>query len=140
MRHNRASPLKLNRYSLRAWIEKATPALIALILVIVTIAAFLPTLHNGFVNWDDGENFIKNDQYRGLGWSQLSWAWTTFHWGAYQPLGWMLISLDYAVWELDPRGYHAVSIFLHTATVVALYTLTLTLIRRLHFVMARGFT
>ncbi len=112
-------------------------AAIALFLVILTWVAFCPALDNGFVNWDDDANFVKNEHYRGLGRSQFKWAWTTFHMGAYQPLAWMLLSTEYRAWGLDPRGYHAVSIALHSATVVALYGLTLTLLRRSGFAGSR---
>ena len=50
----------------RRWIRWLAPSLVAL----VTLAAFLPTLHNQFVNWDDDVNFLDNPHYRGLGWSQ----------------------------------------------------------------------
>src|SRR5439155_14184107 len=53
------------------------PVLIAL----VTFTAFLPTLQNQFVAWDDDKNFLKNPHYRGLGWSHLRWMWTTFNLG-----------------------------------------------------------
>src|SRR5574341_1256623 len=61
------------------------PPLIALL----TIAAFLPTLRNGFVNWDDTVLLSGNPHYRGLGWTQLRWMFTTFHMGHYQPLSWL---------------------------------------------------
>ena len=37
------------------------------VLVLATVVAFLPTLENGFVNFDDIENFLNNRSYRGLG-------------------------------------------------------------------------
>src|SRR5712691_1799122 len=55
------------------WVGWLAPLLVALF----TLAAFLPTLQNQFVNWVDHENFLENPHYRGLGWSQLRWMWTT---------------------------------------------------------------
>src|SRR5881392_3333093 len=75
------------------WVYWLVPVLVAL----VTFAAFLPTLQNQFV-WDDGKNFIDNRHYRGLGWTQLGWMWTTFHVGHYIPLTWMTLGLDYLLW------------------------------------------
>ena len=77
------------------WGSWLVPALIAL----VTFAAFLPALHNQFVNWDDDKNFLDNPYYRGLGWSQLRWMWTT-HLGHYIPLTWMTFGLDYLLWRV----------------------------------------
>ena len=45
---------------LRTW-------LVAVPLVLIVIAAFIPALDNGFVNWDDDKNFLDNPFYRGLG-------------------------------------------------------------------------
>jgi hypothetical protein len=64
-------------------------------IAVLTITAFLPVLQNGFVNWDDDKNIYDNLNYRGLGWSQLEWMFTTFHLGHYQPLSWVTLGLDY---------------------------------------------
>src|SRR5712691_3481904 len=93
------------------------PALIAL----VTFTAFLPTLQNQFVNWDDHENFLDNPHYRGLGWSHLHWMWTAFHMGHWIPLTWMTFGLDYLLWGLSPLGYHLTSLLLHSANAVVVY-------------------
>ena len=59
--------------------------LVPLVIGFLTFAAFLPTLQNQFVSWDDGQNFLDNPHYRGLGWTHLRWMWTT-HQGHYIPL------------------------------------------------------
>src|SRR5438876_967227 len=100
----------------RRWVHWLVPALIAL----VTFAAFLPTLHNQFVNWDDVENFVDNPHYRGLGWTQLRWMWTT-HLGHYIPLTWMTLGLDYVLWGMNPVGYHLMSLLLHAANAVVFF-------------------
>src|SRR5437867_5474282 len=101
----------------RRWVDWLVPALIAL----VTFAAFLPTLRNQFVNWDDDENFLDNPHYRGLGWTQLRWMWTTFHLGHYIPLTWMTLGLDYRLWGMNPFGYHLTSLLLHAANAVVFF-------------------
>ena len=104
--------------------------LVAVPLVLVVVAAFLPVLDNGFVNWDDSGNFLENPYYRGLGGAQVKWAWTTFWLGVYQPLAWLLLEVQYVIWKLDPRGYHLTSLVLHAANAVVLYVLTVTLLVR----------
>ena len=104
--------------------------LVAIPLVLIVIAAFMPALENGFVNWDDDENFVDNPYYRGLGLAQMKWAWTTFWLGVYQPLAWLLFETEYVFWRLDPHGYHLTSVILHAANVVVLYVLTVTLLVR----------
>jgi len=75
---------------------------------------FLPALKNGFVSWDDLDNFVNNPNYRGLGWEQLKWMFTTFHTGPYQPLSWLSYGLDYLVWGMNPAGYHLTNVILHS--------------------------
>jgi tetratricopeptide (TPR) repeat protein len=102
--------------------------LLPLLVVLVTVLVFLPTLENRFVNWDDEKNFIENPHYRGLGWTQLRWMFTTLHLGPYQPLSWMTLGLDYLLWGLNPVGYHLTNLLLHAANAVVFYFLTLRLL------------
>src|SRR5881398_3891982 len=98
------------------WVLWLVPVLISL----VTVAAFLPALQNQFVSWDDDENFLDNPHYRGLGWSQLRWMWTT-HQGHYIPLTWMTLGLDYLLWGMNPFGYHLTSLLLHVTNAVVFF-------------------
>lgn len=75
--------------------------------------AFLPALDNGFVKWDDDVNFLLNPYYRGLGWTQIRWMFTTFYMGPYQPLSWLTLGLDFKLWGMDPRGYHLTNVLIH---------------------------
>ena len=96
--------------------------------VLAAVLAFLPTLRNGFVtDWDDRANFLDNTAFRGIGAVQLHWAWTARLLGVYQPLGWMLLGVQYVVFGLNPLGYHAVSVMLHAVNSILLFIL----IRRL---------
>src|SRR3954463_11147394 len=79
------------------WHTWAIPCAIAL----VTFVAFLPTLSNDFVTWDDQVNFLENPHYRGLGIANLRWMWTTFLLGHYVPLSCMSLGLDYVLWGMN---------------------------------------
>src|SRR5262245_63389793 len=48
-----------------------------LLVFLLTIVAFLPILQNGFVNWDDESFLVSNLNYRGLGWKEIHWMFTT---------------------------------------------------------------
>jgi len=89
--------------------------------VLVTAVAFLPTLRNGWVSWDDDKNFLDNPFFRGLGLDQLRWMWTTVHLGHYVPLSWMSLGLDFQLWGMTPAGYHATSLVLHALSALLLY-------------------
>ena len=104
-----------------AWAAAALVALIA-------FAAFLPALGADFVTWDDNRNFLDNPAYRGLGWTQLRWMWTSFHMGHYVPITWMTLGLDYELWGMNPAGYHLTNLLLHTANAVVVYFVALRLL------------
>ena len=101
------------------------PALVAL----STFLVFLPALQNDWVNWDDTANFLDNPAYRGLGWAQLKWMWSTQMLRHYIPLSWMTLGLDYKIWGMNPWGYHLTNVLLHTADAVAFYLLAVAIFK-----------
>ena len=104
------------------WIS---PALTAL----VVVAAFSSALPGGFQQWDDVVLLVDNPAYRGLGWSNLKWMFTTNLMGHYMPLTWMTYGLDYVVWGLNPYGYHLTNIVLHAANAALVYLVAQRLFR-----------
>src|SRR5260370_881900 len=74
------------------------PAIVALL----TLLLFLPALGNDFVNWDDERNFVLNPNYRGLGWTEIEWMWTSHLLGRFVPITWMTLGLDYTIWGMNP--------------------------------------
>jgi tetratricopeptide (TPR) repeat protein len=110
--------------------------LACVLVIIITFVAFWPALNNQFVDWDDPDNFLRNPDYRGLDWRHLSWMFTTFHMGHYQPLTWLTLGLD-SIWgrmffddELDPRPYHFTNVILHAANAALVLLVSLRLLQR----------
>jgi len=105
--------------------QTASPRLRAVLFcaAIATLTAipFIAVLRNQFVNWDDYETLVNNSHYRGWGWPQLRWMWTTFYMGHYQPLSWLTFSLDYAAWGANPAGYHLTNLLLHALNAVLFF-------------------
>jgi tetratricopeptide (TPR) repeat protein len=120
------------------------------LVLLLTIAAFLPSLQNGFVNWDDEAYLLNNTHYRGLGWKQIRWMFTTCYLSTCMPLTSMTYGLDYVFWGMNPLGYHLTSILIHAANAVLFYFLSLRLLRlavsspavssQLPFRLAAGFS
>ncbi len=104
--------------------------LVAIPLALVVIYAFIPVLTDGFVGWDDDQNFLDNPYFHGMGTAQVKWAWRTSWLGVYQPLAWLLFEAQYVFCQLDPRGYHLTSLLLQVANAVVLYVLTVALLVR----------
>ena len=108
-----------------AFLQWAVPTSV----VALTVGALYPIVQNQFINWDDYKNIVENPYYRGLGWTNLRWMFTTFHMGHYQPLTWLTLGIDYLIWGLSPVGYHLTNLLLHCANAVLLYFLALRLFR-----------
>jgi Tfp pilus assembly protein PilF len=98
-----------------AW--RAAPFAIAL----ATTVVFAPVLRAGFLDWDDPINFLENPDYRGLGWPQLRWMLTASVMGHWIPVTWLTLGADFALWGMNPFGYHLTNLLLHAAAAVVVY-------------------
>lgn len=97
--------------------SRAVPVLVGL----AAFVAFLPALQGGFLDWDDGWNFLENPGYRGLGLPQLRWMFTATQMGHYIPLTWLTLGLNYALGGMDPWGYHLGNLLLHGANAALVF-------------------
>lgn len=85
-----------------------------LAVALATFTAFIPALSGDFLNWDDLDTLVNNSYYRGFSWASLRWIFG-FHFGHYYPLTWLSFAADYALWGLNPFGFHLANILLHAA-------------------------
>jgi protein O-mannosyl-transferase len=90
---------------------------------------FSPALQYGFILWDDDRNLLTNPAYRGLGWAQIRWAFTSAVMGHWIPVTWLTFGVDHALWGMNAFGYHLTNILLHAANAVLFYLLALRLLR-----------
>lgn len=113
-------------------VEEATRSKVVWPLLIVASIwfAFWPVFHNGFVDWDDGKILLQNPHYRGLGWAELKWMFTTVYMCHYQPLGWLSYAVDYSIWGLKPHGYFLTNLIIHTAAALCFYSVTRRLLQK----------
>jgi len=100
------------------------------VLLAATTLTFGPSLDNGFVEWDDAKTLLDNTQYRGLGWTQIKWAFTSFENGHYMPLVWLSWGVDYLIWGADPFGFHLSNLILHVLNAWLVYALAVDLLGR----------
>src|SRR2546421_6839236 len=98
-------------------------------IAVITVAVFAPALWYGFVLWDDDRNLLSNPHYRGLGWGQARWAFTSAVMGHWIPVTWLTFGLDYALWGMNAFGYHLTNVLLHAANGVLVYVLALRLLQ-----------
>ena len=95
---------------------------------LLTFAVFLPALDNGFIDWDERPLLLGNRHYRGLGWDQIAWMFTTRLMGHWMPLNWISFGLDYALWGMNPLGYHLTNVVVHAVNAAVFYAVALRLL------------
>jgi Flp pilus assembly protein TadD len=95
--------------------------LVPVAVAVISLLPFLPALDGEFLNWDDNHNFLRNEHFRGLGWAQLRWMFTTTLMGHYVPLTWLTLGLNHVLGGMSPRGYHLGNLLLHSANAALLW-------------------
>jgi protein O-mannosyl-transferase len=101
-----------------------TALLLALLLILATLILYGPSLHNGFVNYDDPDYVLRNSHVRqGLSWSNIGWSFTATIQANWHPLTWISHMADVQMFGLNPFGHHLVSVLLHAINVVLLFGL-----------------
>ena len=100
------------------------PRLIALLLALFTLVAYLPVARNGFVNYDD-DDYVTNNQIvrNGLAWVGIKWAFTTWHASNWHPVTWLSHMLDCQLFSLNAGAHHSVNVLFHMANAVLLLLL-----------------
>jgi tetratricopeptide (TPR) repeat protein len=98
----------------------AFPAWTPLALLIgLTVAAYLPSLANGFI-WDDDASLTQNPFIRsGEG---LHDFWVTTLTPDYWPVTATTLWAEWRLWGMNPFGYHVTNLALHVAEVLLLWT------------------
>ncbi len=102
-----------------------------ILIAIVSASVFLNSLHSGFVYDDIG---VIEDNYfiRSLQNVPKVFSKDYFHLSqelSYRPVVTLSYFADYAIWRLNPFGYHLTNVVLHTINSVLIYSLILLLIR-----------
>jgi protein O-mannosyl-transferase len=97
--------------------------LFALFIVAITLLAYKPVWHAGFI-WDDDQHLTENPCIVGpLGFKGI---WTTSA-AIYYPLVLTSFWVQHALWGLNPAPYHVVNILMHAGCAVLLWRVLLAL-------------
>ena len=112
MRQLQVAPRTNNRITL----------MIAILLAILTFAAFARVLNCDFTNFDDDRYVTRNEQVqRGLTLDGITWALNTTSVYNWHPLTWISCMTDFSVYGLNARGFHLTNLLLHMASVLLLF-------------------
>jgi tetratricopeptide (TPR) repeat protein len=99
-------------------------ALISLLLIVATLAAYWPVHQAGFTNFDDDVYVTDNPQVlQGLTSSGLRWAFTTFHACNWHPVTWLSHMADCSLFGENAAALHWVNLGFHLANTLLLLLL-----------------
>jgi tetratricopeptide (TPR) repeat protein len=96
------------------------PWLLAVVLVVVTIVAYLPAMRAGFI-WDDDDHLTANPAVAAP--NGLHYIWSSLAISRYYPLTLTSFWAQRQLWGLHPMPYHIVNILFHAANGVLVFFL-----------------
>jgi tetratricopeptide (TPR) repeat protein len=99
--------------------------IIIAVIALATVAAYLPTLNAGFVNFDD-DIYVRDNSHvlGGPTPTAIVWAFTSIERsGNWHPLTWISYMIDVKVFGCEPRALHAVNVLIHILNSALVYLL-----------------
>jgi Flp pilus assembly protein TadD len=102
--------------------RSALQLLMALFLVVVTLAVFWQVRNHEFLNYDDGAYVTENRQVQsGLTLRGVVWAFTTMDAANWHPFTWLSHMLDCQLYGLNPAGHHLTNLVFHIVSTLLLF-------------------
>ncbi len=92
-------------------------------IAVITAASFIPSLFNGFTNWDDDKLVIENSYIREISPKSITKIFTSFHLGHYNPIVILSFAVEYFIFGLNPFIFHLNNLLLHILNSILVYYL-----------------
>jgi protein O-mannosyl-transferase len=103
----------------RIFFPRGRALIFAVVLVAVTILAYRPAWHGGFL-WDDDAYVINNELLTAPhGWLRIWFSLDSP--SQYFPLTYSTFRIEHALWGLNTTGYHWVNLLLHVANALLVW-------------------
>lgn len=83
------------------------------LILFLTAITFLPSLKNGFTNWDDPAYLLENDLIQHLSWPTVKILFSRFMATQYNPLVFLSFAWEHHFFGLNPFVYHLTNLVLH---------------------------
>jgi tetratricopeptide (TPR) repeat protein len=99
------------------------PIILVAVLIAVCGIAFLPSLQNGFTNWDDNGLVVDNVSIRDLSWNNIRLFFSSYYIGTYIPLIVLSFAVEYHFFQDDAHVYHITNVVLHLLNCVLVFWL-----------------
>jgi protein O-mannosyl-transferase len=95
--------------------------------LLITVIVYIPSLKNGFVNWDDNQNVYQNEHIKTFNADNLRIYFTEPLIGMYTPLVYISYAIDYSIGKFDPYYYHLTNLILHVLNVLIIWLIIILL-------------
>ena len=103
----------------RIFSSRGRALIFAVVLVAVTILAYRPAWHGGFL-WDDDDYIIKNELLTAPdGWQRIWFSLDSP--SQYFPFTYSTFRIEHALWGLNTTGYHWVNLLLHVGSALLVW-------------------
>jgi protein O-mannosyl-transferase len=103
----------------RIFSSRGRVLIFAVVLVAVTILAYRPAWHGGFL-WDDDDYIIKNELLTAPdGWHRIWFSLDSP--SQYFPFTYSTFRIEHALWGLNTTGYHWVNLLLHVGSALLVW-------------------
>jgi tetratricopeptide (TPR) repeat protein len=103
----------------RIFSSRGRVLIFAVVLTAVTILAYRPAWHGGFL-WDDDDYIIKNELLTAPGGWQRIWF-SVDSPSQYFPFTYSTFRIEHALWGLNTTGYHWVNLLLHVGSALLVW-------------------
>src|SRR2546423_5594231 len=103
----------------RIFSPRSRVLIFAVVLTAVTILAYRPAWHGGFL-WDDDDYIIKNELLTAPdGWQRIWFSLDSP--SQYIPFTYSTFRIEHALWGLNTTGYHWVNLLLHVGSALLVW-------------------
>src|SRR5215471_11392081 len=104
----------------RIFSSRGRALIFAVVLTAITILAYRPAWHGGFL-WDDDDYIIKNELLTARdGWQRIWFSLDSP--SQYFPFTYSTFRIEHALWGLNTTGYHWVNLLLHVGNALLVWT------------------
>jgi Flp pilus assembly protein TadD len=94
-------------------------------ILLVSFIVYLPVLHNSFVNADDDLYIQNNPLIRSINFKEI---FSRYDMGNYHPLTMLIYSIEYRLFGLSEKGFHAINLMFHLLNVILAFHVVLLLV------------
>jgi len=127
----KSSEIQNKKHPKKSEIATKSPLMsgMTLLIILLCIIVFSPIFNNGFTNWDDPTYIENNHLIKDLSGENISKIFSEPYFSNYQPIHLLSYAIEYHFFQLNPAGYHIVSLIMHLIVVLLIIQLSFILVK-----------